>query len=101
MCDSGSQAVVYRLFAADGSLLYVGFTAGVTARTSLPRHLGHRDRFQHAYIKIEMFDDPEIARWAEWLTIYLEKPSRNKKSGDLKALTRKKLDMLGMAIDTG
>ena len=67
---------LYRHFAADGSLLYVGISLSWPARTKA--HAGGSQWFEQvARVEIEQFDTREAALEAERIAIKTEKPKFN------------------------
>lgn len=68
--------VLYRMFAGDGRLLYVGITADVGMR--LHAHAGDQPWWREvATITVEHFDDRATALTAETTAILTERPAHN------------------------
>ena len=79
-CESAEQPIeckLYRHFAADGVLLYVGISLSPTYR--LAQHRASSDWFgQIARVEIESFSSKEEALAAERMAIASEKPRYNR-----------------------
>lgn len=70
------KTAVYRLFAEDGTLLYVGITGNPVER--MRRHAQKRPWWSAVdWIEFEVYETPRSARDAELVAIHTEAPVHN------------------------